>query len=580
MAAPKAKSNSAAKASTAKSIKEWLIQLTRAPLPILPHTGASLLQQLQDPNIALNQVAKVVGQDPILTLHVLRQANKLNKNQHTDITNINHAITILGLGNVQKLSRNIPICKKDLTDKTYLHYLTSVMRSIHAAEQARSWATKRAYHAPDEIHLAALLFGVPMWCLWQFANHEMNLIEHLVARERIPKVNAEKTVLGCTTEKLCSALAKAWKLPEIVRDALDKKNQPSHRFVISTAHKAAGTAFPELPAYDPTGVAINSPAVQVMLANWLATETDIDWYSRQTTRCVRVTSAFLRMSEEDAFHHSQYIAVNTSRAFPIPGIATPAARMALLPEKAIRRTIKLSELTQATEQLSQNWEKVESGEFETFADIIAKEQKEKPTKKAATPEQQQAQAKANANIRKASAQKPPAEINVGMLKDFINALKTAPEEFADVHDLMKMTCETIHYAIGLERVVAGLLNANHSEVLGFSGAGTRDYPELEKFHVKLQPTNLFTKMVRQSAALWIDPIKNGKALAQIPGSFKAVNESDHFFLHSIFYGPRPVAIIYADQGPGDAAALKEDHYKTFKLVCNTINNCLNQLATK
>lgn len=563
--------------STAKPIKEWLIQLTRNPLPILPHTGANLLKQLQDPNIALNQVANVVGQDPILTLHVLRQANRLNKNKHTDITNINHAIAILGLSNVQKLSRNIPISKKDFTDKTYLNYLTSVMRSLHAAEQAKSWANKRAYHAPDDIYLAALLFGVPMWCLWQFANHEMNLIEHLISKERIPKIDAEKTVLGCSTEKICHALAKVWNLPEVVRDAMNKKNQPSHRFIISTAKKAAGTAFPELPAYDPNGVAINSPAVQVMLANWLATETDIDWYSRQTTRCMRVASAFLRMSELDTHHHSQIIALRVSRQFPIPGIASPANHLLLLPSKAIRRTIKLSQLTQATEQLSQNWEKVESGQFESFADIIAEENKQKAA--AAPPTSTKVQDKAQGALRKAAAtNKPAQEIDVGMLKDFINALKTAPEEFSNVNELMDMVCQTLRYGIGLERVVAGLLNKNHTEIQGFHQCGADEYPRLCSFNVNLKPTNLFTKLVRQSAAVWIDPTNNGKALSQVPGSFKACNDSDHFFLHSIFYGSRPVAIIYADQGPGDAAALKEDHYKTFKLVCNAINQCLAHQA--
>lgn len=585
--------------TTKKSVKEWLIQLTREPLPILPHTGATLLKRLQDPNIALNQVSGVVMQDPVLTLHLLRQANKLNRNEFTDITNISHTVTLLGLGNVQKLSRNIPILKKDLHDNSYLNYLTAVMRSIHAAEQARSWAIKRSYHAPDEIYLATLMYAVPMWCLWRFANHEMNLINHLMLKERIPKNEAELVVLGCSTDKICQALAKLWNFPEVVRLALDKNNQPSQRFVIAMARAAANNPFPELPAYDPNGISLTTPTVQVLLANWLAAETDIDWYSRQTTRSLRVLSAFLKVPENDAYEHTQQIALEVSRRFPIPGIVKPAAHMLFLKSEAIRRTVKLSQLESVTQKLAENWAQVESGAVKNIADIEAAElqhnssvvrsvdvesdAKAQPCSREIESESVAKPSSGDGIIIEGKKERPPAttlsmgSLRIDEIKAFVQQLKSRPEDYHDIGKLLGDTCETINTAIGMERVVAGLLNKRGTKLRGFCGSGTVGYPKFRNFESDLEGNNLFSRLIVKPAAIWIDPIDNAKALNLVPASFCDICETDKFLLHSIFSEDSAIAVIYADQGPGNSASkLKPEHYKSFKLVCAAVNQCLSK----
>jgi len=580
-----------------KSVKEWLVQLTQQTLPILPHTGKSLLRRLHNPDIALEDVAKVVVQDPVLILHLLRQANKLNHSDITDITNVYHTVTLLGLSNIQKLSRQIPVLTKDLEDKSYQHYMSAVMRSLYAAELARSWAEKRAYHSPGEIYLAALLYSVPMWCLWRFATHEMNLIEHLVVKERIPKKEAEIVVLGCTTEKICQALAKLWNFPEVVKQAMNPKCFPSYKFIIATARSASDKAFPELPPYDPNGVSTRSPAAQVLLANWLAAETDIDWYSRQTNRCMRVLSAFLKVKEVEARQLTQSVAISVSRQFPIPGIRTPACRLILLPEESIRRRIKLTNLKLATEKISQNWEKIESGELKNIAEIEEKEQSgelsiSKPAQTAtsyvaASPPQSpstrisdQSRAVSKPAPRKAVALSPhllASDLKLEMIRDFIQELRESSEVTNNIPDLLTRCCEVIHEGIGLERVVAAMTNKRATKLRGFTSAGLANDIKLAQFEVDLQENTLFKRLLVKPAGIWVDPKNQVKALSLVPFQFIDDCQTDRFFLQSIFSGGQALGVIYADRGiNGGIAELLPRQYKSFKLVCSTVTEHLNR----
>lgn len=537
-------------------VKEWVIRLGKYPLPILPHTGADLLEQLQNPDISLNQVAAIVEQDPVLTLHLLRQANRLNESnsrKQTDIHDIHHAISLLGLTNIQKLSRQIPILKPNFEEIQTQNYLSAICRSAHAAKQAAHWAKLRHYHAPHEIYLSALLYGVPMWCLWQFAYHEMELIHHLMTKERIPKEEAELAVLGCTTSTLSQVLVKSWKLPEIVREAMNPKNQPNNRFIVSVAKKSLATAYPELPPYDPNGVTTNSPAVMVLFSNWLAAETYIDFYSRQTERCVRVVSAFLRKKTTETEKLIRDTAIETSREFPIPGVVTPGEKLLFLPGLPIRRRIKMSQLAEMTKKLHENWEAIQQDSFPSIVDYVEHKEKAAPSQKS-----------------------KPQEFNEKVLHDFLRSLKESPKDFTELNSLLDMLCQSLHFGIGIPRVMAATLRNHNTELVTQHFAGLDGDDSLRHLVIELQPTNLFTKLVRQPAALLVDRDHNTKAFAQIPISIKTVIQTNSFMVHSLFRGPTPIGIVYGDYGQGMSKVLDPVHYNLFKLGCNSVCQHLSQ----
>ena len=421
-----------------KGVQYWRTQLLNEFLPIMPHTGRHLIEQLKDPNISPHQVANLAAQDPILGIQVVKEANRLNKkNQHTDITNIEHCVSIMGMDNIHRLARKIPILDPSADYGETQYYLNAIIRSLHAATQARSWAALRSFHAPDEIFLASLFYGVPIWHLWQFATSEMLTIHHLIQNELIPANQAETSVLGCTINTLCLALAVEWGLPKIVQDAFNPKLHPDNRFLMSTARQVSSDSFPELPAYDPKGVPTNSPAVQVILANWLCRETDIDWSSRQTNRSMKVISAYLRMPLCDTRKLIIQNALMVSRAYPIPGVMTPGAKLIFPPNPPKHRRVKLTEVSLMAEKYV-----LKAGPNEQHQHLTAQQVSDNPelTKSVNWTRQSQSLFEAsNTPIDELSANKkpknPPQEdqqvtkrpLNPIIFKEFTDRIRTHPD---------------------------------------------------------------------------------------------------------------------------------------------------------
>jgi len=107
--------------------------------------------------------------------------------------------------------------------------------------------------------------------------------------------------------------------------------------------------------------------------------------------------------------------------------------------------------------------------------------------------------------------------------------------------------------------------------------GCEDYPRLKKCSVRLQPSNLFSQLLKQPAATWISPDRPSPIAGLIPGTFKQAAQSDHFFLMSVFNHRGAYGLFYADKGTHDRIGMSESEYKIFKIACNT---CSKHLGIK
>ena len=94
-----------------------------------------------------------------------------------------------------------------------------------------------------------------------------------------------------------------------------------------------------------------------------------------------------------------------------------------------------------------------------------------------------------------------------------------------------------------------------------------DYPRLKKCSVRLQPSNLFSQLLKQPAATWISPDRPSPIAGLIPGTFKQAAQSDHFFLMSVFNHRGAYGLFYADKGTHDRIGMSESEYKIFKIAC-------------
>lgn len=571
-----------------KGLETWVYVLDENPIPVLAHTANKLSQIIKGINDwSLSDLADVMHQDPIMTVHLIRETQRVFKDKAMGtLTDVHHCVSLLGEARVLGLIKQFKPMKGDQSDADEVAYQAAIVKSFHAAEQLKAWHHHRKQAAPEKNYLAAQLMGVPEWCLWYFAHKEMRIIDTLEKQERIPREQAEQAVLGCTTQEIVRALAKRWNFPDVILDSLDSDHLPSARFLGKVAHQAYHEKEPKIPNKDERGQIVKTPSFLVALAHWLAHETSIDWYSRQTRRVLAVLAAYLEIELHSARIIAQQAAVTVSRKFSFPGIVMPGARLLLPPQPAIRRHIKLQQLTDIVASMAEGkplqdcLESVAAGtldlpmqdeetRIQLAGDItrVFKKPDEAPPKQAPKP---------------APARKPLAgfvsEEKHQAFRDYLQMLLNQPDSFTSEQDALRTSLDMLFDVTHLKRIALFLFDPTKKVLNGYYALGCQDYPEFSKAVIKLNPPNFFTQLLKRPQGVWVNPERKSDIAALVPGIFKQMVQVDEFFAVSIANNRRPVGVLYADHGVGNHAGLSESEFKITKSIANGTSKFLIQLG--
>ena len=548
--------------SQPKGLEAWVNKLDSSPLPVLPGTFHGLKKAINKSDVSLSDLAEWVNRDPIMVVHLIRQVNRsFSREALGTLTNVNHCLSMLGLDRARTLISQFKSIKADPTNEREMAFLSSVMQSVHAAEQAHCWNDVRHQAAPEHVYLSSLLCGVPMWCLWCYAFKEMQIINTLEKSERIPQEDAERAVLGCSTEEIVVRLAKRWHFPENIINALDSKQLPSLRTIAASAISGRVDKKPVFPNKDETGKIVNTPSLPVALANWLVQEASIDWYSRQTRRCVNVVGAYLGINEHAAWGVIRHAAIRSSRRFYPDGLMTPASRLILPRLINHRRHLSVRDLPDVVGQMSAG---------KPIADIIPLFSKSTLSK---SPSNQ-----LTSEIKPLVA--PGVRHSIGFKCDdkkqmFALYVKKMMSKacYANEKAVLTSVVDILSETMLLKRIVIGLVDHHTNKLNGYYAAGCSDSPELEAFEVALDPPNFFTHLLAKPKAIWADRDKPCEIPSLVPGGFKQAAQEDAYFVSSLFCGREAVAVLYADKA-GTQDTLSETEFKVFKIL---VNACIKQM---
>ncbi len=134
------------------------------------------------------------------------------------------------------------------------HALRVIARARQASIFARDWAVLRHDLDVDEVTIAALLHDSAEILLWCFAPTLMLNLRARQAEDRtLRSAAAQEAVLGIRGTELQLALAKAWRLPELLLSLMDDSHaeHPRVRNVIHAVnlarHAAKGWDDPAIP---------------------------------------------------------------------------------------------------------------------------------------------------------------------------------------------------------------------------------------------------------------------------------------------------------------------------------------------
>lgn len=207
-------------------LDSWVVYFREADIPVLRHTVIELdkLREKAD-SVNARVVAAVIMSDPLMTLRVLAYLEQRRKQrQTTDITTIERALMMIGMGPFFRDFENIPLIEDHLKEhpKALLGLLKVIQRARRAASWAREWGLMRKDLDVDEITVAALLHDTAELLMWCFApNLALKVREMQTADRHLRSVTAQEQVYGLHLHDLQIDLAHAWHLPQLLIEMMD-----------------------------------------------------------------------------------------------------------------------------------------------------------------------------------------------------------------------------------------------------------------------------------------------------------------------------------------------------------------------
>ena len=204
----------------------WALYFAGTELPVLRRTTLDL-QRLRDnaDNADARALAAIVMQDPLMTLRVLQYIERhRGQRQVTDITTIDRALVMIGIGPFFRDFENLPCVEDQLKNhpKAMIGLIKVIARARKAAGWARDWALMRHDLDTDEVTLAALLrytCEMLMWCFaptLALAAREIQEQNHSLRSSVI-----QKSVFNVSLDELQIELDKQWHLPALLTTLMD-----------------------------------------------------------------------------------------------------------------------------------------------------------------------------------------------------------------------------------------------------------------------------------------------------------------------------------------------------------------------
>ncbi len=185
-------------------------------VPTLPQVVTKILELMQQPEVNLAEIAKLIECDPGLTSQLLKMVNSAFCGLSREIVNVQHAISVLGIKGVENLVVSYGVFKIVKSPKVQgfqldIFWTDSLMRALFARELA-----KLEKMPSDEIFLGALLqdIALPILLTEWFDVYQRAYKKWQESGERLSEI--EEKELSWNHGRAGAWIAKNWKLPEIL----------------------------------------------------------------------------------------------------------------------------------------------------------------------------------------------------------------------------------------------------------------------------------------------------------------------------------------------------------------------------
>jgi putative nucleotidyltransferase with HDIG domain len=183
-------------------------------LPTLPAVANKVTKLLKDPTCTAIRVSEVIDKDPSLTIRVLRLVNSAFYSMRTEVTNVRHAVALLGFKTISQMVITISVF--DVFKGGYGREFDREgfwKHSIGCAVISQKIAQLSNYAGVDDCFTAGLLHDIGKVVVDQYLHEEMEKVIRLTQEHEISFADAEKEIMGVNHADIGGQVMNNWKIP-------------------------------------------------------------------------------------------------------------------------------------------------------------------------------------------------------------------------------------------------------------------------------------------------------------------------------------------------------------------------------
>ena len=207
-------------------------------LPTLPRTVLRITELVNDPKSSARDLARIITDDQVLAVRLLKLVNSSFYGFPQRISTITGAIVLLGFDAIRNL-----LLTTSVFDLFSNHKKISLIRqeqfwdhSLGCAVAAKVIGNHLRYDKVEELFVAGLLHDIGKIVEMTFLPEAFKDIHHLVERNDILMIAAEKKIMGYGHPEVGKLLAERWNLPPKLINVILHHHPPSMagRFAFET----------------------------------------------------------------------------------------------------------------------------------------------------------------------------------------------------------------------------------------------------------------------------------------------------------------------------------------------------------
>lgn len=595
-----------------RAVPEWKQLLTRPEFPILEETRNRVHHAMRDRQVNFQDLAPVVERDAALCLNLQLLTVKHNPECRHQISGAANCLSLLGMQELVKLVKRLPVISADTRDPRELAYRTALHNAHLASQIAAWWTSQKGNNSVHYARWSTLLLTSPLWS-WLLADDQARNFLYFASRGNEPW-HALQRISGKHL-KDWQTLARKLALPPLAEDSWNPAKWPSlQQWRLLRRHDPW-----DLP--DRIGRHLihtfNQPHLTPLFACTLAWHLHIDPASPRNQRWLSLASHWLGKPLHvwsAIIPETQLLSAEQQGSSVGSGVWHW-----LQPQSQPLHYPWYEDEIQAAHRTRQHQEEEKRDRIRRSV-VIEDNRGHPPIRPARTApetaptphlrphrfaqpvEEQQPQAmRAEAETAEPPVLdtlavpalingRPPVRIPVQetrpepiaappeptRLDDLRQRLQHNPASFGDWHQLMQALLHGIREDLQLPWAAVTLLSRDKRQLRLVYQEGLPVHDPLTNLQIGLDVTSLFSKLLEQPAAIQITPASRGKLLRNLPDSLHMALPP-YCLLMSIHAGSRPIGVVIAGTA-GEAPT--NDTWAAFRSLCQSGSQGLQNLRQR